>query len=64
VKCPACGGLSEVLKARSRDRGASVRRRRQCLKRACKHRWTTIEFEAARVVAYVPKPVAGATGGP
>jgi transcriptional regulator NrdR family protein len=55
MKCPRCGGHSEVLKNRGRDGGHAVQRRRQCLVMACKHRWTTIEHEARRVVAYVPR---------
>lgn len=55
MTCPQCGGMSEVLRSEKRHGGTAIARRRQCLKRACKHRWTTIEHEATRVVAYVPR---------
>jgi len=55
MKCPGCGGSSSVLATLTRDGGRAIRRRRQCLVTACKHRWTTIEFEARKVVAYLPK---------
>lgn len=55
MKCPRCGCSSEVLKNLPRDGGRTIRRRRQCIGRGCKHRFTTIEFEAQKVTAYVPK---------
>lgn len=55
MNCPACGGMSEVLRNAKRDGGSAIQRRRQCLRRECKHRWTTIEHEARKVVAYVPR---------
>jgi transcriptional repressor NrdR len=56
MKCPKCGGrFSEVVKNRPRDDGRVLTRRRECLKQACKHRWSTVEFESQKVVAYLPK---------
>lgn len=43
MTCPACGAFSRVLETRRRNGGTVVYRRRQCLRRTCKHRWTTEE---------------------
>jgi transcriptional repressor NrdR len=43
VKCPFCGHLDDkVIDSRSSQDGASVRRRRECLK--CERRFTTYEY--------------------
>lgn len=42
MRCPSCGyPESKVVDSRSADEGASIRRRRECLK--CGHRFTTYE---------------------
>jgi transcriptional regulator NrdR family protein len=48
--------MTEVLETRNSKDGSETRRRRQCLRAACKARSTTIEAEMKRVVAYVVKP--------
>jgi transcriptional repressor NrdR len=74
VRCPWCGYLQDkVIDSRSAEGGASVRRRRQCLK--CSRRFTTFErvepiglnvvkrdgakqpFERAKVIAGVRKAI-------
>ena len=43
MKCPFCGNLeSKVVDSRPSDEGASIRRRRECLK--CMKRFTTYEI--------------------
>ena len=43
MRCPYCGSKNDgVIDSRSSRNGASVRRRRECLK--CKHRFTTYEY--------------------
>jgi transcriptional repressor NrdR len=43
MRCPYCGNRSDsVIDSRGSKNGASVRRRRQCLK--CKRRFTTYEY--------------------
>lgn len=48
LPCPRCGKSSQVLDTRTLPannmRGVAIRRRRECVR---KHRWTTIEVEAA-----------------
>lgn len=42
MRCPSCGNLeSKVVDSRPSDDGATIRRRRECLK--CQHRFTTYE---------------------
>jgi len=42
MKCPVCSAqVSRVLESREVDEGASIRRRRECIK--CSHRFTTYE---------------------
>lgn len=42
MRCPTCGHLeSKVVDSRPSDDGATIRRRRECLK--CAHRFTTYE---------------------
>jgi transcriptional repressor NrdR len=42
MKCPVCNAqVSRVLESREVDEGASIRRRRECIK--CSHRFTTYE---------------------
>lgn len=52
MKCPSCGYLeSKVVDSRPADEGASIRRRRECLK--CGRRFTTyeqIEYEPVIVI--------------
>lgn len=52
MKCPSCGYLeSKVVDSRPADEGASIRRRRECLK--CGRRFTTyeqIEYEPIIVI--------------
>ncbi len=43
MRCPYCGNKNDsVIDSRISRNGASVRRRRECLK--CKHRFTTYEY--------------------
>jgi transcriptional repressor NrdR len=43
MRCPYCGNRKDsVIDSRISSNGASVRRRRECLK--CKHRFTTYEY--------------------
>src|ERR1700752_95314 len=42
MRCPKCGGQEDkVIDSRASREGATIRRRRQCLK--CGHRFTTYE---------------------
>jgi transcriptional repressor NrdR len=42
MRCPKCGNLEDkVIDSRSAKAGASIRRRRECLR--CQHRFTTYE---------------------
>jgi transcriptional repressor NrdR len=42
MRCPKCGGQDDkVIDSRSSQEGATIRRRRECLK--CQHRFTTYE---------------------
>jgi len=55
LACPACNHLaSGCVDSRPTDRGASVRRRREC--KHCGARFTTIEECAETVKAVVPPP--------
>src|SRR5882672_6716242 len=52
MRCPKCGGkVDKVIDSRASREGATIRRRRECLK--CGHRFTTyeeIEHEGLMVV--------------
>ena len=42
MRCPKCGGLNDkVIDSRASREGATIRRRRECLR--CEHRFTTYE---------------------
>lgn len=41
MKCPVCGGRTEVKESRPRAKNTEVRRRRRCIH--CDHRFSTLE---------------------
>lgn len=58
MNCPRCGrkqpkGERGVEDTRDVAGGSAIRRRRRC---PAGHAWTTIEFEAMKVVSFVPVP--------
>lgn len=58
MKCPTCGTWTEVLETRKREKGAVLRRRRQCAN-GCPT-FTTVE----RVVAVRPARAASSQATP
>ena len=44
MKCLECGKQTKVIDSRGNDKGLSVRRRRECLNRACRSRATSYEI--------------------
>ena len=45
MKCPYCAFIeSKVIDSRPAEEGATIRRRRECLKEACQKRFTTYEI--------------------
>jgi hypothetical protein len=43
VKCPRCGSETRVLETRERDADLTLRRKRECTERRCRHRFWTGE---------------------
>lgn len=48
MKCPVCNHQTRVIDSREGAENDAVRRRRQCTRKRCAHRFTTYEMSLSR----------------
>lgn len=51
MTCPKCQHASEVIDSRL-NTGNHIRRRRRCMSKKCKHKWTTYEIAADEIAEW------------